>query len=268
MTAVSAPLATPVARSALLRELGIAAVAGSIAGILVGGIGGRVAMRISGAMSDQALVGIARTDNGNVLGEITFGGTLALLIFVGFFAGVLGGIFYTAGRPWLRPLGRWAGLAFGLALLAAAGSLVLDPFNIDFRKFGVPVVNVALFAALFPLFGIAHMLLAETVERRMPRTLAWEIPAAGVAALVVGLLAITTVGSLIEGDGQDLGFLFPPVALAVLVSLRVVLGSGGLLTDARSLRPRDLILSYGLLLAPVLAGLPATIAAIGVLARI
>jgi hypothetical protein len=268
MTVVSAPLATPVARSALLRELGVAAIAGSIAGILVGGIGGRVAMRISGAMSDQALVGLARTDNGNVLGEITFGGTLALLIFVGFFAGVLGGIFYTAVRPWLRPLGRWAGLAFGLALLAAAGSLVLDPFNIDFRKFGVPVVNVLLFAALFPLFGIAHMLLADTIERRMPRALAWEIPALGVAALVVGLLAAGTVGSLIEGDRQDLGFLIPPALLAASVALRVVLGSGGLLADARTLSRRDRVISYGLLLSPVLAGLPATIAAMGVLARI
>lgn len=251
-----------------MREIGVAALAGALAGVLVGGLGSRVAMRISGAMSDQALVGLARTDNGNLLGEITFGGTLALVIFAGFLPGVFGGIFYAAVRPWLRPLGRWAGLLFGLALLGAAGSLVLDPFNIDFRKFGVPIVNVVLFAVLFPLFGIAHMLLAETIERRMPRTPAWEIPALGIATLVVGLLAITTVGSLIEGDGQDLGFLIPPAVLAASVALRVVLGSGGLLTDARTLSTRDRVISYGLLLAPVLAGLPATIAAIGVLGRI
>jgi hypothetical protein len=260
-------MATPIGRSALLREIGVAAMAGSIAGILVGGLGSRVAMRISGAMSDPALVGLARTDNGNILGEITLGGTLALVIFVGFLPGVLAGIFYAAARPWLRPLGRWAGLAFGLALFGAVGSMALDPFNIDFRKFGVPIVNVALFALLFPLFGIAHMLLVETIERRMPRTPAWEVPTLGVAALVLGLLAITTVGSLIEGDRRGLGFLVPPVALAVLVALRVVLGSGGLLTDARALSTRDRIISYGLLLAPVLVGLPATISAAAFLIR-
>jgi hypothetical protein len=56
--------------------------------------------------------------------------------------------------------------------------------------------------------------------------------------------------------------------LAASVALRVVLGSGGLLADARTLSRRDRVISYGLLLSPVLAGLPATIAAMGVLARI
>lgn len=251
-----------------MREIGIAALAGALAGVLVGGLGSRVAMRISGAMSDQARVGLATTDNGNFLGDITLGGTLALVIFAGFIPGVTAGIFYAAARPWLRPLGRWAGLAFGMALLAAMGSLVLDPFNIDFRKFGVPIVNVALFALLFPLFGIAHMLLADTMERRMPRTAAWEIPAFAGAVLVIGLLARTTVGSLIEGAGHDLGFLIPPAVLAASLVLRVILGSGGLLADARSLDPRQRVISYGLLLAPVVIGLPATVYAIRILIRI
>lgn len=251
-----------------MREIGVAAAAGALAGVLVGGLGSRVAMRISGAMSDQALVGLATTDNGNLLGDITLGGTFALVIFAGFIPGVMAGIFYAAAQPWLRPLGRWAGLAFGMALLAAMGSLVLDPFNIDFRKFGVPIVNVALFALLFPLFGIAQMLLTDAIERGMPRTAAWEIPTFGVAALVIGLLAATTVGSLIEGDGQDLGFLIPPAVLAASVALRVILGAGGLLTDARSLRPRDRVISSALLLAPAVIGLPATVYAIRVLIRL
>src|SRR5688572_9773063 len=117
MTAVSTPIATPVDRNELMREIGIAGLAGALAGVLVGGLGSRVAMRISGAMTDSALVGLARTDNGNILGDITFGGTLALVIFVGFIPGVLAGLFYAATQPWLRPLGRWAGLAFGMALL-------------------------------------------------------------------------------------------------------------------------------------------------------
>jgi hypothetical protein len=268
MTAISAPIATPIGRSEYMRELGVAAVAGALAGVLVGGLGGRVAMRISGAMSDQARVGLAVTDNGNLLGDITLGGTIALVIFAGLIPGVLAGIFYAAARPWLRPLGRWAGLAFGMALLAAMGSLVLDPFNIDFRKFGVPIVNVALFALLFPLFGIAHMLLTETIERRMPRTAAWEIPAIGFAVLMIGVLAIGTVGSLLEGDGQDFGFLIPPVVLVTAVVLRVVLASGGVLADARSLGPRQRVISYGLLLAPVVIGLPATVYAIRILIRL
>lgn len=81
MTAVSTPIEMPLGQSELMREVGVAALAGALAGVLVGGLGSRVAMRISGAMSDQARVGLATTDNGNILGDITLGGTFALVIF-------------------------------------------------------------------------------------------------------------------------------------------------------------------------------------------
>lgn len=236
----------------LLHDVAVGTIAGGIAGMLVGGIGSRIAMRIAGAMTDPALVGIARTDNGNVLGEITVGGTLALVFFGGLFPGVLGGLVYVAARPWLRPLGPWAGVAFGLMLLAALGATVIEPFNIDFRAFGVPLVNVALFALLFPLFGLAMQWSERVVERRIEDArgssralILWT--SAGLAAF---FLVPLVVGVLV-GDRVDLRPLIPVYLFAAALALRAL--------------PRAV--GYVALALPALIGAPATISAILQIAR-
>jgi hypothetical protein len=65
------------------------------------------------------------------------GGTLALILFTGLASGLFGGIVYAVVEPWLRRWRPWHGLAFGVGLFLALGLLVLDPFNFDFRRFGV-----------------------------------------------------------------------------------------------------------------------------------
>lgn len=263
----------------VVRATAAGAIGGALAGMLVGGIGSRIAMRVSGAMSDPALVGIARTNNDNVLGVVTLGGTFALILFAGLLPGVMAGLIYVAARPWLAPLGRFGGLAYGLALLAAFGPLVIEPFNIDFRKFGSPLVNVALFALLFPLFGIAVAPLTDLVRRRLdgspPATVSAQGPA-WVAAQVVGLVmaalvlvlgGVSFVGSLVEGDLRDprpfLLFYFLGVPLAA----RVLLGRQRGFGDARELGLSGRLVSYGILVTPALIGLPSTVEAITFVAR-
>src|SRR5687768_3404562 len=113
---------------ALARHLGIASLSGILSGILVGGVLGRIAMRVSGFTAGPALVGVT-TANGNRVGDITFGGTLALVIFVGLVSGVLGGIVYAIVEPWLGRARPWHGLLYGVGLLLTAGFTVLDPAN-------------------------------------------------------------------------------------------------------------------------------------------
>src|SRR3990172_980876 len=208
----------------LIEAAGAAALAGAFAGVLVGGLGSRVAMRISGALSDAALVGVAVTNNGNVLGQVTLGGTLGLVLFGGLGPGLLFGAIYGAVRPWLAPLGRGGGLAFGLFLLAALGNLVLEPFNIDFRKFGSAPLNVALFALLFPLFGVTVAWAISRVESGMrdpSRSTGWRV-AADVSALFLGLgLAlglVAAVGELTTNiNGPDPRAIVPFFVLGVAV---------------------------------------------------
>jgi hypothetical protein len=138
--------------SVLGRHVGLATLAGMVAGGIVGGVGGRIAMRVTGFVAGPPLVGITTT-NGNRVGEITLGGTIGVLL-VGVALGVLGGLVYAALEPWLRRFRPWHGVAFGVFLLVAAGISVLDPVNSDFSRFGSAPLNVAMFGALFLLFGI------------------------------------------------------------------------------------------------------------------
>jgi hypothetical protein len=77
-------------------------------------------MRVA-ALADFEAAGLV-TENGNTVGEIMFGGTIALIVFVGGLGGMLGSIVVVGAEPWLRWMGPLRGLRFGLAVLAAFGS--------------------------------------------------------------------------------------------------------------------------------------------------
>jgi hypothetical protein len=201
------------------RHLGTASLAGAVAGVVIGGLLGRVVMRISGFMAGPALAGV-HTENGNVVGDVTLSGTFALIMFVGLPSGLLGGVLYALLEPWLRRLRPWHGLAYGVALLAAAGFIFLDPVNFDFRRFGVPAVNVAMFAALFVLFGVATAWLFDKVSGLRTGTSAVARTVdifAWLALLPAGLVIL-----LILGGGIGLDPLLAIVIAAVLLVPAIV----------------------------------------------
>jgi hypothetical protein len=182
--------------SAAARHLGTASLAGVIAGVVVGGLLGRVVMRVSGFMAGPGLVGVT-TANGNRIGDITLDGTIGLVLFVGVGTGLIGGVLYAVVEPWLRRLRPWHGLVFGVGSLAAFGFTTLDPANFDFVRFGVPALNVAMFAALFVAFGVATAWLFDKIRvlrvgtgtvARVVDIFAWLalVPAIGVVLLFLG----------------------------------------------------------------------------------
>ena len=257
----------------LARSLGAGAVAGGVAGVLVGGVGGRLAMRISGAMTDPALHGVARTENGNIVGQVTLDGTVSLVFFGGLFIGVLAGVLFAAARPWLVPLGRWDGVAYGLMILAGVGSVtVLEPDNFDFRRFGSPQLNVLMFAALFPLFGAALAAALRVLEARAERggiaaAVAWLglIPAGLLLAIFVLIGAIQALtGEETAGDPRQYVLVY---WLVVALASRVAIGRGRVFERASDLSSGQLLLTYGMLLIPIAVGLPALVGAVATLAR-
>ena len=202
---------------ALARHVGAATLAGVIAGVLVGGLLGRVVMRIAGFTAGPGLVG-SFTANGNRVGDITVSGTAAIVLFVGLSSGLIGGVLYAAIEPWLRRLRPWHGLAYGVGLLAAFGFTVLDPSNLDFRRFGSAPLNVAMFAALFLLFGVATALLFDRVRSLIDggTRLARLTAALALMALIPGALATVLVFAAVTGLAEPL---FPiMVALGLLIA--------------------------------------------------
>ena len=158
-----------------------------------------------------ALVGLARH-----VGTASLAGIIAGVI--------VGGLVYAVAEPWLRRVRPWHGLAFGVGLLLAYGFLVLDPFNVDFRRFGVAALNVAMFAGLFVIFGVAIAWLFDViaalrvktgVAARVTDALAWF---AIVPAVIVALLIGSSVGGF--GDPNTTFVIVAPLFVAAIVRWR------------------------------------------------
>lgn len=197
------------------RAVGIAGLAGVLAGIAVGGIGGRVLMRVSAVLTGPVPATGLRTDNGNIVGEITVPGTIALVVFAGVANGLIGGLVYAALRPWLAPLGRRGAVGFGVLLLAALGFVVITPENPDFRRFGPAALNIAMFAVIYVLFGALLVSLHAALDRVTPGrptgiggiALAIAVALAGLLALLVlTTLVITTMMTIAGTAAQGTGF--------------------------------------------------------------
>lgn len=163
-------------------------------GIVVGGIGGRVVMRLSAVAADDSRTGML-TESGNVIGRITVEGTLALLLFVGLVTGVSVGLFLFALRTVLP--GRFLPATVSTVLLALGAAIAIDPSNADFVIAGNRALNVAMFIALFPAFGALFVVVAERLDRWLVRP-----PLARIAPLsligtglgvVLGLLGVGVI---------------------------------------------------------------------------
>lgn len=204
------------------RHVGLASLAGLVSGIVVGGLLGRVVMRVSGFAAGPNMVGV-RTSNGNRVGDITVEGTLALIVFTGLAAGLFGGVMYAVVEPWLRRLRPWHGLAYGVGLLATFGYTVLDPFNFDFTRFGPLALNIAMFAGLFIIFGVFAAWIFDRLgvvaARAGPSGRAVEM----LAWLALGLASLLLVGVIATTEPDDLIFVLgtgAALALAVIVYWR------------------------------------------------
>lgn len=153
----------------LARHIALAGIAGLLTGILVGGIGGRLFMRLAGAAAPEIAQG-ARTEAGFTVGEMTFGGSLGLVIFIGIFTGILGAILFVAFFPWLLWAGRWRGMLFGAVLFAigSATSDMMNPDNIDFFILKNSVLLVVAIFFLFIAFALVMNSAYRFLDQRLP----------------------------------------------------------------------------------------------------
>ena len=198
------------------RRAGIVTASGVFAGIIVGGLLGRVVMRLVGIMAGPEAVG-AFTANGNRVGDITFVGTLAIVIFIGAAGGAVGGTLYAIVEPWFARLTPWHGALFGLALLAAFGFVFITPDNPDFARFGRAPVNVLLFALLIVVYGIATVWIAERLVAATAGggAAAWVLAALGWLGIAfVVLLVLQEAGRSVDAGSA---ILFVVVALGLLL---------------------------------------------------
>lgn len=139
-----------------------------LCGLLVMGVGGRLAMRLLGATGGDAAQG-RLTEAREVVGEVTVGGTLGFVFFVGLLSGLVTTILWFAVRRFLPA--RWpGGLLFGAGLLVVFGTRnePLRPGNEDFDLLGPWWLAILTFTLLALAYGISLSSVSARLSKWLP----------------------------------------------------------------------------------------------------
>lgn len=177
-----------------LRTVALSLWAGLATGLLVPGLGGRLLMRITAATSPPEVQG-RLTDMQEAVGEITLGGTIGFLVFVGLFGGVLYGLAHPFARAVLPRRAGPAGVVAAVVLLGTVGVAdPLSPENSDFALLTPAWLAVALVMLVTGVFGVAYTGLAARLERAVPRLS--RRPSTWLAHLPLLLAAFPPIGAV------------------------------------------------------------------------
>ena len=213
-------------------------VAGSLAGAVVGGIGGRLAMLILRLATPDLPVGLI-SDDGFEIGVFNLRQSLGL--YAGMAAiGAGFGLLYAALRELLPRRGRF--LLYGLFGAAVGGANFVHTDGVDFALLEPRWFAVASFVALPGLAAAAMAVLVERADAwtpwRCPRA-AWLLALPGLPGLVVLPVAVVGAGAIVvlgrvrvlRAAVPVVGRLVVPAALVVVT----VLAGVALVRDASTI---------------------------------
>lgn len=219
--------------------LGMAA--GGLGGLLVGGIGGRLAMFVLRLTTDTSIRGI-ESDDGFTMGRFDLSSTVALLA-VATVLGAVGGLAVVAGRPFFRS--PWMPAAWAAAGGLVVGAVILHTDGVDFTILEPTWLAIVLFVAI-PAAGAALIAwLCDVYPRFWWRH--WPGTAAALVPIIPGLVVFPVwIAALIVGSAwhaananpsfRELTLSRPVTGLAVGVfGLITLLGALDLIRDSRDL---------------------------------
>ena len=147
----------------VLESLRVLIVAGILVGVVVAGIGGRLAMLLLRLTSSDQVVGVV-SDDGFTIGELTVAGTYNLLM-IGAVVGIIGAAAYQWIRPWLLGPSWFRRLTLAAGAGAVVGSMLIHADGVDFVALTPTWLAITLFIALPALFGAAIGPVVDRVER-------------------------------------------------------------------------------------------------------
>jgi hypothetical protein len=184
----------------LFRSVVVSVESGLIAGLLAGGLGARLFMRVAAAVSPDRAQGL-RTAADETVGEITLGGTLFLMLFIGVFGGPALGLIYRAARRFLPLPGALAGIAviaIPTALLGRPTDLT-NPANSDFSILRPTPVIALLIGAYIAFAGASLGATHEWLEQRLPAPSRRPRAVAAYAPAVMAVLSPINVAVALIG---------------------------------------------------------------------
>jgi hypothetical protein len=201
------------------RDIARGGLAGLVTGIVVAGAGGRIVMRLATLLVPDAVGQL--TENGNVIGDITLGGTLGLVVGGGLFFGLSGSVVWIVVRQWIPGGRRTRVLLAAPVAVALTGIALIDGFNPDFLILRHDAVVVGLLVALVAVAGMAISLCDSWLDRRLPAV--GRSPTADSAYLILTLLGAVLIVPLVlaaylGGHDRAVGLALFAVGVATLVA--------------------------------------------------
>ena len=152
---------------AVIRRVGdglrVLIVGGVPAGVVLVGVGSRVAMLVLRLTSPDRVRGIT-SDDGFTIGEVTLGGTYNLLA-LGAATGIIGAGAYLMVSRWLIGPIWFRRITTGLASAVVVGSMLVHPDGIDFTALRPVWLAIGLFVLLPGLFGTFIGSAVDAVKR-------------------------------------------------------------------------------------------------------
>jgi len=196
----------------VLRDIARGGIGGLAVGIVVGGLGGRVAMRLIALLIPDSAG--AFTENGNRIGDITLGGSFGVIFFAGLFVGIFLAVIWVVVSPWFpRSLGLRVLAAIPLAIgLGAFG--VIQGSNTDFIVLGFDPSVIVVLLALVGLVGASMAIVDAWLDERLPRPRSSNGQASGVYIVISLIGVFFAVGVVATFLDEKLR----PVGVALLVS--------------------------------------------------
>ncbi len=222
----------------VLERFRVLVVAGVAVGVLVAGVGSRLAMFVLRLTSSESVVGVT-SDDGFTIGRVTLFGTYNLLL-LGAAVGIIGAGAYRAVAPWLLGPGWFRRFTVAAASGAVVGSMLVHADGIDFQLLGPLWLAIGLFVALPAVFAVAMGVVVDRVASSDSWTnqgrRRWVVPLVflgcfppvlfvAVPAVLVLAVWVPIQRSLSRGDGVPLGLrvavraVWLVIAIAGLVAL-------------------------------------------------
>jgi hypothetical protein len=144
------------------RRMGALTAVGALLGLVVGGVGGRLAMMLLARLNPEA-TGVT-SDDGFTIGQFTLSDTLNLLL-IGTLLGVVGAGFYALLRG-LRIGPRWFQvLCIGAGPAVVVGAVLVHTDGVDFELLKPTWLAIVLFVAIPGIYATLLTLLAERMLR-------------------------------------------------------------------------------------------------------
>lgn len=140
------------------RRLAVATAAGALSGLIVGGFGGRLAMMLLARLAPET-AGVV-SDDGFVIGQLTFAGTYTLVTIATGLGVVGGGIYVVLRGLMIGP--RWFQvLSISLGAAVVVGAELVHTDGVDFTFLHPRLLAIALFVTIPGLYAALLTIVCE-----------------------------------------------------------------------------------------------------------